>query len=364
MQTLAFKLLQGGYPDLVYIDGFSGPWKSRLADFGDTSFMIAIAALKDAQEKLRAQGKPKQIRCFFVEENPTSYTQLKAAVSKHHDPKNGFHVYTSNGRFEDAIDAIMQVVGSSFALTFIDPTGWTGYEFTKIARILQHKPGEVLLNYMKSFIDRFTAQDEHKNVNFEGILGPHWPAQLAPSLPRDEAVEALFAKGFRDAGSFRYVLSTPIEKLEDRTAFCIVYGTRSDKGLAAYRDVEYLALKDHGMRRIQAKRTIQEERSGIHDLFAAAGIELDKAVIEDQLPEFCRQAREWLLQELQRQHGPIRFGDLWPRMLDNFTIRRTNVRTICTDLAKEGVIRASWKDGESRRRSPDDDDLIGFVQTD
>lgn len=50
LQALAFKVLHGW--DITYVDGFSGPWESRTDDFSDTSFMIAIGVLKDAQRRI------------------------------------------------------------------------------------------------------------------------------------------------------------------------------------------------------------------------------------------------------------------------------------------------------------------------
>lgn len=88
--------------------------------------MIAIRVLKDAQAQLRAQGRS-TIRCFFVEEKSKAFAPLHAAVTRHHDPASDLYVHTFHGMFEDAVDEIMKVVGTSFALTFIDPTGWTGY---------------------------------------------------------------------------------------------------------------------------------------------------------------------------------------------------------------------------------------------
>ena len=51
LQELAYKVLRGW--DIAYVDGFSGPWKSKTEDFSDTSFMIAIGVLKDAQARRR-----------------------------------------------------------------------------------------------------------------------------------------------------------------------------------------------------------------------------------------------------------------------------------------------------------------------
>jgi three-Cys-motif partner protein len=139
LQTLTFKLLGGGWTVMTYVDGFSGPWKSKTDDFADTSFMIAINVLKDAHQKFRTKGTPKQIRCFFVEDDPEAYIKLKVAVMAYHDPQNGFQVATFQGRFEDSVSEIRNFIGKSFALVFIDPTGWTGFSYEKITPLLQYK---------------------------------------------------------------------------------------------------------------------------------------------------------------------------------------------------------------------------------
>lgn len=361
LQSLAFKLLLGGYPTLTYVDGFSGPWESRTDDYSDTSFMIAIRVLKDAQAQLRAQGKSRTIRCFFVEEKSKPYAQLHAAVLQHHDPANGFYVHTFLGKFEDAIDEIMKVVGASFALTFIDPTGWTGYEFDRIRRIMQHQPGEVLLNYMFDFINRFTAWDDPKiTASFDGILGKDWKNRLDPGLPRHEAVQVLFADEFRKAGKFEYVLSTPIDKLSDRQHFSIVYGSRNPEGLATYRDIEFAAMKAHGMRRHEAKQAIKEAATGQTDIFAMAGL-APPPPIEAQVKEFRIGAKDWLLDELRREDRTFPFKVVWQAMIETFMLRKTDAKQVCVELAKEGLIENTWRVAGSRKTTPGEDDLIGLT---
>uniref|UniRef100_UPI00195437F8 hypothetical protein n=1 Tax=Klebsiella aerogenes TaxID=548 RepID=UPI00195437F8 len=72
LQALAFKVLN--FSDLTYVDGFSGPWKSQPEDFSDSSFMIAIHVLKDAQSQVLARtGKRRRIRCFFSEKDAKAY---------------------------------------------------------------------------------------------------------------------------------------------------------------------------------------------------------------------------------------------------------------------------------------------------
>jgi three-Cys-motif partner protein len=361
LQSLSFKVLHGGYDALTYVDAFSGPWETKTADYSDTSFMIAIDVLKDVQRQMLAQGKAKVIRCFFVEQSAKSYAQLEPAVMKHHDPANNFHVHTFHGRFEDAVDSIMSVIGTSFALTFIDPTGWTGYEFIKISRILRYGRGEVLLNYMFDFINRFTAWNDPKiTASFDGILGADWSNRLDKGLPREEAVQTLFAEEFRRAGNFSHVLSTPIEKLKDRTHFCIVYGTRNIKGLETYREVEYTAMKEHGLRRLMAKQAIQESKSGQPSLFPIADLH-KVAPIDSQIADLRNKARGWLVAELQREARAFPFGEVWPAMIDTFMLRKTDAKDVCVEMGKAGLITETWRAAGSRRKKPSDGDLIELI---
>ena len=55
LQELAYKVLRSW--DVAYVDGFSGPWESKTADFSDTSFMIALGVLKKAQRIIYEQTR-------------------------------------------------------------------------------------------------------------------------------------------------------------------------------------------------------------------------------------------------------------------------------------------------------------------
>jgi hypothetical protein len=68
LQALAFKVLT--FSDITYVDGFSGPWETKTEDFSDSSFMIAISVLLDAQNQILERGHKRRIRCFFSKTNP------------------------------------------------------------------------------------------------------------------------------------------------------------------------------------------------------------------------------------------------------------------------------------------------------
>lgn len=66
--------------EFVYVDGFSGPWKSENEALDDTSFMIAIQKLRQVREGLAKVGRTPKIRCMFVEKESGPYRALEAAV--------------------------------------------------------------------------------------------------------------------------------------------------------------------------------------------------------------------------------------------------------------------------------------------
>ena len=121
--------------------------------------MIAIRTLLEVQEKMhRERGIKRNIRCFFSEENPNTFTRLERSVRQFHMPDDGFEIKTYSGKFENAVAEIQAFIGSSFPLIFIDPTGWTGYPLDKIKPLFDRNKREVLINFMFDFLNRFTYQ--------------------------------------------------------------------------------------------------------------------------------------------------------------------------------------------------------------
>ncbi len=356
LQALAFKVLT--FADITYIDGFSGPWETRTSDFTDTSFMIAIQALRDAQTRIfEREGIRRQIRCFFSENNPTAYKALSAAVSKYHDPNGLFEIETFPGAFVEAVPQIKRAIGCAFPLIFIDPTGWTGYPLDRIQSIFDYGRCEVLINFMYDFVNRFVASEEETIVSsLDPILGgPGWRSRLDQTLSRGFAVEKLFRETLKRVGRFKYVVSTKIDKrTADRPHFFLAYGTKSRDGLKTFRQIEYEALKEHARNRADAKERASEQKSQIPDLFRGYQAEVKEAGVDELVDEQKRLASATILRQL-RVHSVIPFSKLVDYALEGFMLRETNVKDICVDLANEGKIVRTW---EGRNRKPRDVDLI------
>ena len=338
LQALAFKVLT--FSDVTYVDGFSGPWETKTENFSDSSFMIAISVLQDAQKRILARmGKRRLVRCFFSENDPTSFAQLEEAVSIFHKPEEGFEIRTHCGKFEDAVKEIHEFIGPSFPLVFIDPTGWTGYPFKKIKPLFRRQKCEVLINFMYEFV----------------LGGPGWRERLDPNLPRGLAVEKLFRETLKSEGNFDFVVSTRIDKATaERPHFFIVYGTKSPDGLKAFRQTEYDALRQHAKNRASVKERSREERSHTVDLFSSYQAEVQEATIGQIVDEQKKLASDHLVKALGVS-GPLSFSTVVIALLQAYMLRETNIRDICVDLAKTSKIENSWGGG---KRKPHDVDII------
>jgi three-Cys-motif partner protein len=355
LQALAFKVLN--FSDLAYVDGFSGPWEERDSEFSDTSFKIAIEVLKDAQHVLKQKGISRRIRCFFSESNAKAFDRLKPVVEEHHDPANRFEVQTYGGRFEDAVSPIQKFVVGCFPLIFIDPTGWTGYAFHKIRPLFAADHCEVLVNFMYDYVNRFVSSEDAATVSsFDAILGgPGWVDRLDTTLPKGVAVERLFRAALQEAGDFKFVVSTKIDKpTQDRPHFFIAYGTKSQNGLKTFRNVEFDALKRHESDRLAAKERDHEARTGQGSLFSNMTDQVQGSSVHDLVLEQIVLAKTRLLELVADE--PMRFSQLVPQLLQPFMIRETNVKDLCVELAKKRLVENTWSPAN---RKPNDAHLIG-----
>lgn len=123
--------------DFVFVDGFSGPWKHVSDDYSDTSFGIAIEKLRKVKAGFAAKGERKSLRCVFVEKRTAAFLKLTEAAASASD----LDAKALPGTFEDQVDDVLRIVGRGFALTFVDPTGWS-FDLKKLAPLLSISQGK------------------------------------------------------------------------------------------------------------------------------------------------------------------------------------------------------------------------------
>ena len=259
---------------ITYVDCFSGPWDVQNPDLSDSSFAIAVNELRKARETLKQQrGRDLKLRCFFLEEDKSSHARLAAYAAGISD----VGIKTKNVRLELAVDDILAFVGeggsNSFPFFLIDPTGWTGFELDVIRPLLAQNPGEVLVNFMTSFIRRFINWDDPVNqARFDRTFGPFRPKreelQGLSEEDSDDVLVAAYSRLLRDVGSFAHVCNSIIlDPDKDSTHFNLIYATRNLKGVEAFKEVERLALKHHEETRAQLRGDKIERKSGTGSLF-------------------------------------------------------------------------------------------------
>lgn len=323
--------------DFVYVDGFSGPWQSQHEDFHDTSFIIAINRLRLVRSGLAKIGRNLKVRCLFIEKDPTAFSALEGAVSKISD----IQCKPLRGQFEELIPEIKDFIGHSFSLVFIDPTGWTGFGLRQIEHLLRHVPGEVIVNFMFDYINRFLENPSDDLVpSFNDLFGgPGWESALTATSRREEAIVALYCERMRSIGRFDYVTSTRILKpTTDRTYFYLIYGTRHPKGLIEFRKIEESALAEQEKVRLNAKeanrleRTSQPLLSGLEQLSSLqTPLDIERSL---RLAEAAGRLREKL-----ERHGRISYDSALTLMLQTPLVFQRDVKETVQDWQSTKYIK-------------------------
>ena len=139
----------GSYDQVVYVDGFSGPWQSAGEDFSDTSFGIALSALRAAKVSWSKLGRKVRMKALLVEKSRRSYKALEGLQAKYPD----IEVKAFNADFRTSIDRLLaEIPTAAFSFLLIDPKGWR-ISMEQIAPLLRRPNAEVLFNFMFEFVN-------------------------------------------------------------------------------------------------------------------------------------------------------------------------------------------------------------------
>ena len=332
--------------DFVYVDGFSGPWRSADEALNDTSFMIAIQQLRRVKSGLALRGRTPTVRCLFVEKSETAFGALQNAIQAVAD----IQCHALNGEFEEMLPEIGRFIGRGFSLIFIDPTGWTGFGLRKMETVLRHHPGEIIVNFMFDYINRFLEGDRADLANSFSELfgGPGWEAAVANVNHREEAIVEFYCERLAEIGRFQYVTFTRILKpILDQTYFYLIYATRSSKGLVEFRKVEEQAVAEQEKVRFDAKEAARLERTDQWGLFSAAEMGSGSAPFTDERASRLPQAEAKLRQSLDRQKR-IEYDDALGLMLQIPLVFERDVKAIVARLQSTGYLRIEGLQGKQR----------------
>lgn len=338
---------------LVYVDGFAGPWKVRSETLDDSSFAIAIRELRRAREDLAQIGKTVRLRCFFVEEDPDAYAQLR----KFCDGCSDVEIETRLGSFEAAIPRVQEFVRDSgpgaFTFVFIDPTGWSGFGMKAIAPLVRHEPGEVLVNFMTGYINRFLTSDvDQIRAGMVDLFGSEAFADRVKDLSgvdREDAMVDGYAANLRTFGRFSFSCTAAVlNPKKDRSHFHLVYATRNLKGVREFKRAEKGAMKAMEDGRASVERTKKKERTGMSLLPFESDEAPPSAHYAMLRKRYLLKGKNATLAELERAGAPVPFDDVVAIALRYPLVWETDVTGWVSEWEKVGTLEVRGKGPRQR----------------
>ena len=373
LESLIFKVASA-YDEIVYVDGFSGPWKNSGERFEDTSFGIALRALTLAKHTWANMVDPSQRRqvrmtAHLVEKNKAAFAKLDGLREMFPEVT----IVAHNDDFTAVAPTIAtQIPARAFSFVLIDPKGWT-VDLKAIAPLIGRNNCEVVFNFMFDFINRFALSEEAAIAGQLDRLTPgrDWRSRIRSldrqhasttmghrvSDGRKEALVDEFRAALADVGGYPFVSDVDVLKpTKDRTLYFLVYGTRRPKGIEVFRDCHVDALDVQSDIRGRRKLEGRESRSGQFELLASTH-EMGPDRSSISLVDEDRRARDLLL-TLVPQGGPgVRWDSIWPMVLTRHIIRLKDLKRIANEYRRSGVLEfPDWPAGA--KRTPEDGYLV------
>jgi three-Cys-motif partner protein len=345
--------------EFVYVDGFSGPWRSTDEKFKDTSFVIALDKLRTIKDGVRHRGKFANPRCVFIEKNPASFRDLQSAISEISD----IEVVALQGEFQQLVPQIVSEIRRNFSFVFIDPTGWTGFDMRDIRPLIRLR-GEVLINFMFDHINRFVQHPSPTTAaTFNSLFGvQNWYdlylAHADRGLSREDAIISVYMDRLRKEGAFEHVTCTRIKKpLSERSYFYLIYGTRHWKGILEFRKVEKKAVGEQEQVIESAKRQHQESRTGQLNLFSGNPNLGSNLPFQEQRNLKLTLGRALMISVLQT-NDHVAYEKLLGKVLETPLVWQSDVNEWLRDLHKEGTIEITGM--RANERIPKRGNLISW----
>lgn len=343
LEALIFKTASV-YRHIVYVDGFAGPWQSANELFKDTSFGIALSALRRAKETWKTKSRDVKMTAFLVEQDPKAYGKLATIQPQFHD----IEIKTYNEDFISLVPTIVaDIPRDAFAFFFIDPKGW-GIPLLKLKPMLARQKSEVTFNFMFEFINRAASITDPDTVAGLNELMPYgdWRQRLTAAADADERKAILidaFTKNLQQIGGYSYVVPTEILRpLTNRTLYCLFYATRHEIGLKEFRQCQTKALDAQASTRAALKVQYEVAGSGQQEMFTSLRDMGPNETAAER--EAAKKAAEAAVLELApKAPDHITYKQLWPMVLTKHAVRLTEVNAICTGLKKKNeLIFLDW----------------------
>lgn len=238
------------WDSLVYVDGFAGPWQTKHPNYADSSFGVAVDALRRCQVGLReGRGRDLHIECILVEQDESAFAHLEKFATAESRPD--FIVHALPGQFANQTSRIDEMIKDSgrnpFRFIFLDPTGWADIPMDKLQPLLQNRSCEVLINLMTSHIIRFLHQVD-REASYQRLFGRPGVVELlrttAQGFDREERAVQEYSLSLKLLCGFKYVSSAVIlDPNEESIKYFLIYATNHSRGVEVFKAAENMAAR-------------------------------------------------------------------------------------------------------------------------
>jgi hypothetical protein len=294
---------------------------------------------------------------ILVEKDPTAYAQLETLPPKFPD----IEIKPLHGDFVGLIPTILATIPpAAFAFFLLDPKGWR-IPLRALAPMLSRDKSEVIFNFMFEFINRAASIDDPVVVAGLNELLPsgEWRDLLLKAQTSDERKTVLinaFSESLGDLGNYKHICETTILRPgKDRPLYSLFYGTRHDIGLEVFRDCQVKTLEAQATARAATKVDNAKLKTGQSELFGSfhemSGNEATVFLASER-----KAATATLLAATPDESSPIRYKNLWPRVLRRHVVRKVDINKLAAELKKQGLL--TFPDWEPRKRVPQPEYLV------
>ena len=359
VESLVFKVASA-YSDVVYVDGFSGPWKDQGEKFEDTSFGIALQALRRAKQAWAKLGRPDvTMTALLVEKDPEAFARLQEIIPLYPE----ISIRTFNRDFVEIVPDLLDAIPRrAFSFLLMDPKGWK-IDMNAVAPLLSRPNCEVVFNFMFTMINWSASMPNPAiQLALERLMpNTNWKNRLdavtvaggdSVATRRKDVLVSSINEVIERLGSFQYVMETPVLfPTKNRTFYSLIYATRSTKGVEVFRDCQHAALKAQDSVRADLQIAKREMQSGTLDMFGSilTGNEFAGRWVAEQEVG----ARAAMLDAIPKRPNFISYGKLWPQVLARYGVRKVRLGRMAAELKAEGaIIFLDW--GGSRKQVPED----------
>lgn len=339
--------------DVVFVDGFSGPWDERDPDFKDTSFAVALRCLESARKTVTEAGRKARFHCLFNERNGKAYAKLSSHLRSARDQYPHLIIRDFHGSWEENVSVITSHIPQhAFRLVFIDPCGWKGFPPSSLRSVCDGH-SEVLVNFMHEHIRRFLGGRHEKWYEWLiELLGDR--VRYDDAVPKDfdiEWIKAEYRNMLRNELGKQYVAQADVfATSSDRVHFSLIFGTGSPVGLDEFRKAERSSLSQH-----DRNRQVSDFVEGTVSLF---GGDAPTGPYEGKVESLLHDLPRLFLSEARQARATLSYRDIKVRLQEAHPFLDREIKDAFVALARDGLVEPTWKRRSGRAHRPNEKDLV------